>query len=117
MALDEAMDFNHIGPRLLAERRRRRLTQAQVAEEVGVSQPHISALETGRTLDWRTISKLEDFYDIPKHDLAARAFGLQTEVHQAIRKAVEIFSTDRDLLLSMYEFMRARGPLAGSGAG
>jgi transcriptional regulator with XRE-family HTH domain len=106
------VNFRYVGERLLAERRRRGLTQAQVAQQVGVSQAHISAIETGRSLDWTTINKLGELYDIPQHALAGRALGIRSEVEDAIEVAVELNATDRALLLAMYQFMRARGPLS-----
>lgn len=106
------MNRHYIGERLTAERRRRGLTQAAVAARVGVSQAHISAIERGRSLDWTTINNLSDLYDIPKHTLAGRAFGWRSELEEAITNAAEIGAADRTLLLSMYQFMRDRGPLA-----
>ncbi len=106
------MNMLYPGERLTRERRKRKLTQTDVAGKVGVSQAHISAIETGRRLDWRTINKLCDLYEIPQLDLATRALGIRTELEDAIEKAAEIGAEDRALLLSMYRFMRDRGPLA-----
>lgn len=92
------------------------LTQVKVAQQVGVSQAHISAIERGRSLDWVTINKLSQIYDIPQHALAARALGIRSEVEDAIEVAAELNADDRSLLLAMYKFMQARGPLADAGA-
>jgi len=110
------MDPRHIGERLLTERRRRGLTQADVAREVGVSQSHISGIEKGHSLEWTTIKKLCKLYEIKYEDLVLRGIGDRTATNDAIDGDPELTVTDRSLLAAIYDLMRKRGPLTDGSA-
>lgn len=106
------MDLTVAGTKLLNARRARKLTQAEVGAQVGVSQSRISQIETGAKLDLVTIMKLCTVYGIAPEDLIGRISGSRTEVQDAISLAAELSASDREFLMAMYEFMRQRGPLA-----
>ena len=52
------MDLTVAGTKLLNARRARKLTQAEAAAEVGVTQSRISQIETGAKLDLVTLQDL-----------------------------------------------------------
>lgn len=105
--------MNYIGERLLMERRKRGMTQTDVAKVVGVSQTQISAIETGKQIDWPTIFKLCDLYQLDHRDLASGSLGMSTATERAITVDPEITAADRPLLLGIYKMMRARGVSGG----
>jgi transcriptional regulator with XRE-family HTH domain len=108
--LEVSMDKAYIAERLRNERLRRDLTQMHVAEKVTVSQSHLSNIERGKAVDLATAKKLCELYDMSFEDLVGRFFGIKTALQHEIENAVEIGAEDRALLLSMYKFMKDRGP-------
>lgn len=60
------MDHKQIGARLRAARERQRLTQAEVAVKLGLTQPTIHAIEAGDSLPkTRMLRRFAEVYRVP----------------------------------------------------
>jgi transcriptional regulator with XRE-family HTH domain len=99
-----------VGEDISLQRRRRALTQTDLAVAVGVHQTHVSNIERGRTTDWATIIKICKELEIDHESLMKRAFGFESAVESDISDDPSLRSEDRGLLLTIYRELKRRGP-------
>ncbi|MFC7061657.1 helix-turn-helix transcriptional regulator [Halobacillus seohaensis] len=69
-----SQEYSHIKGtkrgRLISERKKRQLTQGELAAELGVSLSYISSIENGRNKPGFELSiRLEEFFQVPYEDL------------------------------------------------
>lgn len=105
------MDLRYIGEEIQRVRRRRGMTQEDLATVVGVSQTHVSNIEKGKAADAETARRLCDLLEIDFSGLVAVAVGAASGAQREIREDPALNGADRDLLLKIYQIMRERGPL------
>ncbi len=103
------------GEKIQQVRRQRRMTQAELAAMVGVSQGHISNIERGVTSDMGTVERICSALDLDVKSVLLESLGIVDEWETKILNDPALRADDRTLLVSIYKIMRGRGPLGDAG--
>lgn len=102
---------NPVGEAIHRQRRLRGWTQGQLADRVGVSQAHVSNIETGRSTDYESSRALCEELELDYKRLMGEWIGAVSPVESAIKDDPALRDDHRHLLLVLYRAMRDQGPL------
>lgn len=107
------MRKRNIGTNLGILRRKCGMTQAQLAEETGVSTDHISHVENGTTaMSLSLLIKICNVLSVTPNDILAGEYEpdefREEYLHDKIIALNDISSSDRIILEYMYQFMTNR---------
>jgi len=102
-------DFHIVGERIQQERRRRNLTQAEFALQVGYSQATVSNWERGQaSVPGPARPRIKELLGIDMMLVTAEAMGLVTRVETAIHLDPDLTPEARVALMAVYRELTKR---------
>lgn len=100
-----------LAQRIRAEREHLKLSQAQVADVLGIPRPAVSAIETGRRrVNSKELKRLGELFGASVDRLLGRESADDPTATALFRAAKDLTPEDRQQVLRFAEFLRGAGP-------